>query len=155
MTKEGFLHSIEEIVHAPLFIGEDRQEEIANNMWRISVCSELANALTVEDLSAFFDRVISNRKEQVRLLKPIADMLFYLWFDEQASQIRFNVISDAETGLPFVCKIALTNNYNVILKNFLEHPFHDGIPLENMQDIDFNGEYDSESYSLNVYCVTL
>ena len=159
MTREEFLLGMEEIVSAPLFVGENEQEEIAKNMWQISLNSELAKALTVEDLSAFLERVISNWKEQTRLIKSATSMLFYLWFDEQASQIRFNIISNRGTGLPFACETALINEYDDILKGFLEHPYHDGIPLENMMTIDFDYESKEKYYdkdcSLKVYCVTL
>ena len=159
MTREEFLLDIEEIVSAPLFVGENEQEEIANNMWQISVSAELAKALTVVDFSIFLERVISNRKEQIRQTKSAPSMLFYLWFDEQASQIRFNIISNRGTGLPFACETALINEYGDILKGFLEHSCHDGIPIENMMTIGFDYDSEEKCYdkdcSLKIYCVTL
>ena len=159
MTREEFLHDIEEIISDTLFIGESEEEEISNNMWQISISHELANSLKIEDFSTFFKRVILNRKMQVQTLKPTIGMLFYLWFDEQASQIRFSIISNRETGLPFSCEIIPTNNYEVIIKDFLEHPYHNGIPTENMIAIDFNnncGEESADGVCLQkVYSVTL
>jgi len=153
MTKEDFLQDLEEIVTDPLFIGA-KDEEISNNMWCISVSSELAKVITFEDLSSYIERVIANRKEQIKTINPAANVLFYLWFDEQASQIRFNVISDDRTGLPFRCNVTLAEDYTSILKDFLEHPYHDGIPLETSTDTNSDG-YCEEEYTLKVFCVGL
>jgi len=153
MTKEDFLQDLEEIITDPLFIGA-KDEEISNNMWCVSVNSELAKVITFEDLSAFIERVIANRKEQIKTINPAANVLFYLWFDEQASQIRFNVISDDRTGLPFRCNVTLAEDYASILKDFLGHPYHDGIPLETSTDTN-SDEYCEEEYTLKVFCVGL
>jgi hypothetical protein len=155
VTKEEFFSNLEEIITDPLSIGSREQE--TNNMWCISTSSELAKTLTIDDLSAFIDRVISNRKEQIKSQKSVVNMLFYLWFDEQASQIRFNVISDDETGLLFGCEIIPINDYTPIIESFLGHPYHDGIPLESGVEIDFDEgkEFDVQEYSLKVYCIKL
>ena len=78
MTREEFLHDIEEIISDTLFIGESEEDEISNNMWQISISHELANSLKIEDFSTFFERVILNRKVQVQTLKPTIGMLFCL-----------------------------------------------------------------------------
>jgi hypothetical protein len=151
MTKEVFLQDLEEIITDSLFIGAI-DEEISNNLWRISLSSELARAVTLEDISIFIERVIANRKEQVRIISPAKKMLFYLWFDEQASQIRFNIISDDGTALPFGCKVVLAKCYTPIVTDFLHHPYHDGIPIVPDANVD---EYCEEDYALKVYCTGL
>jgi hypothetical protein len=151
MTKEKFWQDLEEIINDPLFIGST-DDEINNNLWSISLGSELANAILLKDFSRFIKRVISNRKEQVKILNPTTNILFYLWFDDRASQLKFNIISDNGTGLPFKCKVILCDNYTPILKDFLEHPYHDGIPLEMLTDVN-SGEHCEEEYE--VYCTEL
>jgi hypothetical protein len=163
MTKQEFLLELDEIVSAPLFIGKsesDIKEEIANNMWYISISSELASVLTTEDFATFIKKTISNRKAQVMALKATTDTLFYLWFDEQASQIRLNVVSDYGAGLPFGCKVTPINEFYPIIKEFLEHPYHDGIPVEAFTVVDVNfddcaEECDNKYNFLRVYCVKL
>ena len=160
MTKKEFLQELNEIVSDSLFIGEnelDLQKEINNNEWCISANSELAKILTIEDLSVFIEQVILNRKEQVKTKKTVTNLLFYLWFDEQTSQIRFNIISDYGKGLPFGCKVIPMSDYTSIVKAFLEHPYHDGIPLEDLVDVDFDKgeELNIQDYSIEVYCVEL
>ena len=139
-----------------LFIG-DIKLETDNNLWSISASSKLISTLTIEELADFIERVISNRKEQVDARKSSAKMMFYLWFDAQASQIRFNVISDYKAGLPFGCKVIRTDDYKPILSDFLKHPYHDGIPHESFADV-YSEEgyiYLNQDYSLKVYCVEL
>ena len=93
-----YFHDLEEIVTDPLLIDSGKME--FENMWSISINSELADTITVEDLSIFFEKVISNRKAQAKTLNLATNLLFYLWFDEQASQLRFIIIPDDGNGLP-------------------------------------------------------
>jgi hypothetical protein len=155
MTQDEFWQDLEEIITDLLFIGS-RDDEINNNLWRISLSSKLANVILLKDFSRFIERIIANRKEQVKTLKPTTNILFYLWFDDHASQLKFNIISDNGTGLPFRCKVILYDEYTPILKDFLEHPYHDGIPipLEILTDVN-SDEHCEEEYALKVYCTGL
>lgn len=153
MTKNEFLQQLDIIADDTLFIGHSRadlQKEIENNMWCISVDSELAKEITVEDLSAFLEKVILNRKGQIEKLKPPNNMIFYMWFDEQAVQLRLNIISDYDTGLPFGCKVVPVINYSHVIETFLKSPFHDGIPIEELHME--SGEANDQKASLEIYC---
>jgi len=118
-------------------------------MWCISLCSELAKIITLKNFSSFIERIIANRREQIKAITPATNMLFYIWFDEQASQLRFNIISNDGTGLPFKCKVILIDDYTPILKAFLEYPYHGGIPI--IADTNLSKHYESE-YAIKVYC---
>ena len=48
-----------------------------------------------------FERIIENRQQQLDQANTDHGMIFYLWFDELALQLRFNLISDAHERLPF------------------------------------------------------
>ncbi|WP_399629438.1 hypothetical protein [Sporosarcina sp. SG10008] len=97
MNKNEFFQSLEEIVVDPLFIGDSMQdldEETANNTWSMSISKELATEIVVEDFIVFFQRVMTNRREQIRGSNNREGMLFYSWFDWQSAQIKFSLLSD-------------------------------------------------------------
>ncbi|WP_210190653.1 hypothetical protein [Paenibacillus uliginis] len=61
-------------------------------------------------------------------------MIFYLWFDQLACQIRFNLISVLHKKLPFQCDVEIVEHMDDIILTFLNSPFHDGIPIEGYND---------------------
>ena len=154
MDKNEFFHSLEEIVVDPLFIGEslqDLDEETTNNTWSISISKELATEILVEDFIDFFQRVMSNRREQIRSSNNRDGMLFYIWFDWQSAQIKFNLLSDYDTALPFGCEIEITNKLEPIVVEFLRFPYHDGFPFEEVRDDDEKMEEGVKGETLKVF----
>ena len=61
-------------------------------------------------------------------------MLFYVWFDWQAAQLRFNFISDYNSNLLFGCKIETIDNIKPIIEEFLSFHYHDGFQAEEVSD---------------------
>ena len=59
-------------------------------------------------------------------------VIFYAWFDEQAGQLRFNLLSDVHEDLPFGCRIRKHTTLTPILKQFLESTTLDGIPFDEL-----------------------
>lgn len=137
MDKNEFFQDLEEIVVDPLFIGnskEDIDQEISNNTWSISVSNEMNIKLSVKDFKDFFREVISNRSKQIKMSNK--GMLFYVWFDWQAAQLRFNLISDYDSKLPFSCEIETIDNLEPVIEEFLSFPYHDGFPVEDIREED-------------------
>ncbi|WP_205758519.1 hypothetical protein [Lysinibacillus sp. SGAir0095] len=154
MNKVEFLQSLEEVVVAPLFIGnsvDDLDKEIENNTWSISISGELATKLIVKDFINFFEKVISNRSEQLRDSKIGHDMFLYVWFDWQSAQIKFNLISDYNHGLPFSSDIEIIDELKLIIAEFLRFPYHDGIEIEVITDVDEEIEEDIRKELLKVF----
>ncbi|SER97540.1 hypothetical protein [Psychrobacillus sp. OK032] len=154
MDKNEFFHSLEEIVVGPLFIGESLQdlaEETTNNTWSISISKELATEILLEDFIDFFQRVMTNRREQISSSNNRDGMLFYIWFDWQSAQIKFNLISDYDTALPFGCEIEITNKLEPIIEEFLRFPYHDGFPFEEVREDDEQMEEGVEGETLKVF----
>jgi hypothetical protein len=152
MDKNEFFRDLEEIVVDHLFIGDsedDINQEIANNTWSISVSNELGNKLSVKDFIIFFEEVISHRRKQIKISKK--SMLFYVWFDWQAAQLRFNLISDYCSKLPFSCEIELFDNLEPIIEEFLAFPYHDGFPVEEVSGEDEGIEEEQISNPLKVF----
>ncbi|WP_205439647.1 hypothetical protein [Peribacillus alkalitolerans] len=147
MNKIEFFQDLEEIVVDPLFIGEseeDIDQEIANNTWSISISNELAVELSLKDFMDFFEKVISNRRNQITNSKNRRGMLFYVWFDWQGAQIRFNLISDYDSKLPFGCNFEIIENLEPIIEEFLGFPYHNGIPMEEITNEDDEWEDSKE-----------
>ena len=42
-----------------------------------------------------------------------------MWLDQQALQLRFNIITGDIKSLSFSCKVSLINSYEPILNNFI------------------------------------
>ncbi|WP_246277399.1 hypothetical protein [Neobacillus endophyticus] len=63
-------------------------------------------------------------------------MLFYVWFDWQAAQLRFNMVSNYDSKLPFSCEIETTDKLEPIIEEFLSFPYHNGFPVEEISEED-------------------
>lgn len=127
-----FTDYLREVVTAPVYIGSaetDLAEEVNRNMWWISVTRHQAETLTQEDFRTFVDEVTENRHRQVEQAEAGHGLIFYLWFDEQACQLRFNLVSDFHDRLPFGCSLKYVETPDEIIESFLKSPYHDGIPL--------------------------
>jgi hypothetical protein len=149
-----FFQDLEDIVVDPLYIGDSEEEidqEIANNSWSISISNELGTQLTVKAFIHFFDKVMSNRRKQIKISNNHTGILFYVWFDWQAAQLRFNLISDYSSKLPFGCEIELFDNLEPIIKEFLVFPYHDGFPVEEVSGEDEGIEEEQISNPLKVF----
>ncbi|WP_088833101.1 hypothetical protein [Paenibacillus tyrfis] len=149
MNKEFYFKNLEEIVSDIIVIGNSEQdltEETTNNMWRISLDLKLAKTIEVDDYREFFLKVIQNRQEQVIRSSQNHGMIFYLWFDPLACQLRFNLISALNERLPFQCNLEFVENMDEIIINFLNSPFHNGFPLQGYQE-----NIEEKPYVLKIY----
>lgn len=154
MDNIEFFQGLEEIVVDPLYIGDseaDIDQEIANNTWSISISNQLGAQLSVKDFIDFFEKVISNRCDQIKHSYNNTGMIFYVWFDWQSAQLRFSLISDYDSKLPFVCEIENTDKLEPIIEEFLSYPFHDGFPAEEVNVEDKDIEKEQKSKSLKVF----
>ncbi|MEI5906745.1 hypothetical protein WAK64_06695 [Bacillus spongiae] len=156
MSKEDFLKELDEIIEDRLFIGNsinDLDNEISNNTWSISMEKELANEFTTEDLKLFFNQVQNNRKEQV-FKNSDHNMIFYVWFDWQSAGLRFNLISDFHKKLPFGRNYKTIDNIEPILIKFLQFPYHDGFPVEEIEGEVAEGEINIEPFEVYSVIIT-
>lgn len=156
MTKTEFFDSCIDIVSDKLYFGikeDDLNEEISNNMWCLSIPEEIKKECTIEDLNNLFIKITNNRKSQV--IKKNHSMKFYLWYDEQAFQLRFNIISSYHQKLPFGIDYVIINNINKIFDNFLIRD-KNYISCDEYNDIEFDKiEVNDEIKKvLEVYMIT-
>ncbi|WCM59862.1 hypothetical protein [Paenibacillus polymyxa] len=152
-NKELYFKDLENIITDTIFIGSseyDLDEESANNMWCISSNIELKKALTLKDYRDFFNRVIQNRRDQIIGSTLNHGMIFYLWFDQLACQLRFNLISDLHKKLPFQCDLEIIEHMDDMILAFLNSPFHEGLPIEGYYD-----NIEKKPFILKVYQIIL
>ncbi|MBN1764533.1 MAG: hypothetical protein JW860_04685 [Sedimentisphaerales bacterium] len=153
MTK--FFEIVETIINDELFIGEsenDLNEEMKNNMWHIQITTEQQKLISEDILLESIENIIENRKNQIIFSNKNHGMLFYLWFDEQACQLRFNLISDFHNVLPFKCNYKIINNPLPVLKSFLYAPYHNGIPINIEKDDIKEQNKTDKNLEINIFC---
>lgn len=137
MNKDDYFRNLEDIITDPMFIGistEDLDQEISNNMWCITLDQNLATEISTHEYVDFFKKVIRNRQDQIKNSNQEHGMIFYLWFDRMASQLRFNLISDVHEKLPFQCDIEILDNIDPIIEECLNYPFPNGLPIKEYPD---------------------
>lgn len=145
MIKFEFLKKLEEIIYDDILIGDSvdyLNSETRQNKWSFSISQELANEFDNQDLIIFFEKVLKNRKQQIKTNNK-KGMIFYLWFDKQSASLAFNLICEEHIKLPFGCEIKLIDDYEEIISDFLNYPYHDGFPIEEV-DNDQNEIDDSD-----------
>lgn len=140
-------------------------EEIYHNMWIIDIDTNFAKKITLHDLSKFLTELLENRSRQVQKKYPGLKATFYLWYEAQTVQLRFNIISGKNSRPPFGGTFNRLNSPLPILKTFLDDLKRDPHPLswENIEIIepgnpgwdDDDDEENDEKYVLDVYVVTL
>ncbi|WP_256762464.1 hypothetical protein [Cohnella sp. WQ 127256] len=153
MTKDQYFEDLKDIVLDSIFVGlseSDLQKEIETNMWRISIQQELASDITPEDFNEFISKVITNRQDQINRSASSRGMIFYLWFDLMASQLRFNLISEANNKLPFSCNIQIVTDPREVINVFLRSPFHNGLPIEGHDDNSKEEEFELKIYKIHL-----
>jgi hypothetical protein len=152
-----FLQYFADVIADELFIGasvDDLQKEIQQNMWLLSKPAGYGES--VQDWLDLINRIIENRKQQIAVSRH--SMIFYLWLDEQACQLRFNLINDSHEFLPFNSNVELVQSFYKIVEAFLTSPYHNGIPFGELDDMPLNETTDNSSLRtqlLQVYKVHL
>ena len=150
----------DDIIEDEIFIGQtegDLNQEIRTNMWSISMSREQRTNTSLDQLLAFFRDVMANRREQIRHSQANHGMWFYIWHDQQASQLRFSLISNFHTKLPFEAEV-ISANLETILEEFLNSLNH--IPLSPFDVYDYDpekqrAEQDTPPFVLPVFMIQL
>lgn len=121
--KVEFLEIIRPLESAELYVTESIEElkkEIYENMIPIGISENFVGAVEVNDILIFLERVKLNRKKQL-LNSPIkVDLIYYVWYDSGAGQLRFNFINANHSKLPFGAKLNLDVSERQIVEAFIE-----------------------------------
>lgn len=89
-------------------------------MWAIDLRDELIVNLKIQNLiDRFLSALLNKRTSQLYSIDPKQEAIFYIWFDAQVLQLRFNFISNCHASLPFGSKLNILDSYEPILNNFI------------------------------------
>jgi hypothetical protein len=124
--------------------------ETAQNMWRISPTPSFVKAILIHDLIEFINSLLKQIYQQKSTAKLPYTVTFYLWFDEMAGQLRFNILSGRQTKLPFGCRVEIVDSYEQIIKEFLTSKYHNGI-FWNELTLEDNDDDEIDSYVLKIF----
>jgi hypothetical protein len=128
-----------------------RHEEAHANCWSFSMSSSDASQLSPGDLVAFVEAVVASRSAKlIDLGCSKRTMEFYCWFDEQACQLRFSLVSWSSLGLPFECRVRPVPTVLSIVDRFRRSLYHDGIPMNHLVAASFKSP-DPEMSDLDVW----
>jgi hypothetical protein len=132
---------------APAGLGE----EARRNMWAFSISSEQAEAVSAPAVVEFVMEVARARSKQLSDL-PLGPhaTAFYCWFDEQACQLRFSLVSASHGQLPFGATVKLVEDLCHLADRFVRSDYHDGIPWSEISDC---SDEDEKPQSVNEYVV--
>lgn len=159
-ANQDLLASFQEVITDELFIGSSRDDlpnEIRINKWLITLSHEQCQSLTISGLLTLFERIIENRQQQLDRANANHGMIFYLWFDEQALQLRFNLISASHEHLPFGCQLNILPTPEPILDRYLHYSYHETIPWSELHEVSQEWKADEEEkpFVLDVYQMKL
>jgi hypothetical protein len=121
-SKSDFLNDLDAILAENIVVGasiDDLQTEIDANMWWITASADVLESLSPNELLDFVMRLTDDRRAKIRHSNADHGMYFYLWFDEQAYQLRFSLISDMHTELPFGATLNIIDTPVPIVGAFL------------------------------------
>ena len=96
------------------------QRDILENTWAITFSDKIVKKLQVVDLVQFVTKLIKYRTEQLCQMNLSTNATLYIWFDEMALQIRFNVLSGENIELPFCCTLNVVSSYESIFQKYIK-----------------------------------
>lgn len=149
------MQAFEKIIESPIFIACDKElldEEISTNMWALSFDETTIKHVSEDKLLEFINNFLNRKKQQLSELNVSCSAIFYMWFDEMACQLRFNLISGLNKRLPFGCQLNIVDSPNSILTHFLESQCNQEIAWNELEEI--NDDYDNakeNTFILNVF----
>ncbi len=138
MIKDDYLKILQEYIDEPLYITTSTDEldkELDRNYWWINGSADQIKSLSMEEWTDYIHALISNRHNQLVTSKIKIDLIFYSWYDDQAGQLRFNLINSNHQKLPFGAKYE-TVSLNYILEQFLSDPCYGVIPFSELIEVD-------------------
>lgn len=145
--KEEFLEIIRPFESAELYVTEsieDLKKEIYENMIPIGISENFVGAVEVNDILNFLERVKLNRKNQLLNSLIKVDLIYYVWYDSGAGQLRFNFINANHSKLPFGAKLNLEVTERQIVEAFIE----DSRAMYNYEQKE-DGDFDEPSETID------
>jgi len=97
---------------------DDIIAEARGNLWTFGLDDEQRTAVTPAAAEEFVRAVVAARARWLAE-RGAESMQFYCWYDAQAGQLRFSLVSAAHSTLPFTCLIDPAANLSTVIRGFL------------------------------------
>lgn len=158
----SFSEWLPEVAADPVLLSPgDLNSEAQANLWTFALTPEEAAVIPQSEVEKFLLEIINSRGKHLlnRKVQP-KSVVFYCWHDEQASQLRFSLVSKSHGRLPFGCRVKEVSNPSSIVRSFLQSPYHGGIPRDELQPVLEGGEAEGkviepEDWEVEVWSVLL
>ncbi len=139
-NKTNFFNDLLSQISEPLYLTDktdELHEEIKFNHWVLTAPSDIVAQTKTTDFLEFIQKVKDNYKSQLDQSQLDIDLIFYLWFDEMAVQLRFNFINSNHGKLPFSCKLKYTDSPEEIVDQYLKSKYQDQvIPWDELHAVE-------------------
>ncbi len=103
------------------------------------------------DLEKFIAKVKDDRRKKLINSDIEVDLIYYIWFDEMAGQLRFNFINSNHPNLPFGSKLILVDSEKEIIEKYLKAEILDISQFEDVSEIIYDNEQKAEIFTLKVH----
>lgn len=157
-SKQKYFDKLRKFEQIELFITDRTDiinEEIYHNYIRIGMTNNLAIEITTQEILRFLKNVKLDRQLQLMATNLEIDLIYYLWMDEMAGQLRFNFINSNHEKLPFGCNLNVVETETEIIDSFLCSKYLEGIPFAELEDVGPESTAleteEKEIYTLNIY----
>lgn len=119
MTTNPFPGWFDDVAADPVVtLPKDTIAEAQGNLWTFGLDGDQRAVVTAADIEGFVENVVSARSRWLAE-HGVSLMRFYCWYDAQAGQLRFSLISGRETALPFECAIEEVVDLSLVVRDFL------------------------------------
>ena len=136
VNKTDFFNNLLSHISEPIYLTDKTSEinaEINSNNWILSAPMDIISQTTTTDFLEFIQKVKDNYKNQLDKSTLDIDLIFYMWYDEMAGQLRFNFINSNHSKLPFGCKLTHLDRPEEIVDKYLKSHYNDGIPMNELE----------------------
>ncbi|WP_405199099.1 hypothetical protein [Christiangramia sp. LLG6405-1] len=137
MSKEEYFNQYESYIAEKIFLTDETSQvenEIYENMLSFTISKKHLAKLKVTDFISFLSRIKKNRKSQINVSQTISNLIYYIWFDEMAGQLRLNFINSNHSELPFEADLEFTSNEVDIIDEFLHSEYLNEITWDKLSD---------------------
>lgn len=153
------IDELQEIINHQNCMNGIMQDEIEENMWCISIEENCISDFTVDSFLQFFNTLMVEKARQIRLFDQHKQATLYVWFDKQALQLRFNILSGVVLELPFQCQLRKVSSVASIIEDFLNTvrrfaQHGDTVEFLELDSSGFDAD-DEDDFVLDVYVAIL
>ncbi|TQI71170.1 hypothetical protein JM79_2147 [Gramella sp. Hel_I_59] len=137
MSKEEYFNQYESYIAEKISLTDETSQvenEIYENMLSFTISKKHLAKLKVTDFISFLSRIKKNRKSQINVSQTISNLIYYIWFDEMAGQLRLNFINSNHSELPFEADLEFTSNEVDIIDEFLHSEYLNEITWDKLSD---------------------